>query len=63
MPLAKRRLTVAALVLAAGCGRAASSPPPAAAVGFPSGPLVDLSHTYDGTTIFWPTADAFDLLP
>ena len=28
---------------------------------FPTGDLVDLSHTYDQTTIFWPTADVFRL--
>lgn len=53
--------------LVAGC----SAPPPAgstpataaprAAALFPSGELVDLSHTYDASTIFWPTADAFRL--
>ena len=36
-------------VLMASCSRAAT---PA----FPGGELVDLSHTYDETTIFWPTA-------
>jgi len=71
MPRAKHGLTVAALVLAAGCGQTdtsrtpsgtpAGSPAPAAAAGFPPGSLVDLSHTYDGTTIFWPTADTFHL--
>jgi len=28
---------------------------------FPAGTVVDLSHTYDATTIFWPTADPFRL--
>lgn len=28
---------------------------------FPSGTLVDLSHTYDKTTVFWPTAESFRL--
>ena len=28
---------------------------------FPAGTLVDLSHTYDKTTIFWPTAEPFQL--
>ncbi len=37
---------------------ACSSPPPPA---FPSGEIVDLSHAYDSTTIFWPTADPFRL--
>ena len=44
-------------LLATGC----SSPPPAAVSGFPQGELVDLSHAYDTSTIFWPTADGFRL--
>jgi len=28
---------------------------------FPVGELVDLSHTYDAQTIYWPTADGFRL--
>jgi kynurenine formamidase len=28
---------------------------------FPSGELIDLSHTYDAKTIYWPTADPFRL--
>ena len=28
---------------------------------FPAGELVDLTHTYDQTTIFWPTSDVFRL--
>jgi kynurenine formamidase len=39
-------------------GSACSAPTPAA---FPTGELVDLSHTYDKTTIFWPTAAPFAL--
>ena len=26
-----------------------------------SGTLIDLSHTYDKTTVFWPTAESFRL--
>jgi kynurenine formamidase len=37
----------------------APEPPPAAS--FPGGELVDLSHTYDQSTIFWPTSDTFRL--
>lgn len=48
---------VIALALVAACSRAAT--PPAAP--FPSGDLVDLSHVYDDTTIFWPTSDRFRL--
>ena len=47
---------VAAAVLLAGC-----SPPPPPAAPFPGGELVDLSHTYDQTTLFWPTSDVFRL--
>ena len=42
----------------------APSPAPRASAGpaaFPTGELVDLSHTYDKTTIFWPTAAPFAL--
>jgi kynurenine formamidase len=49
-----------AAVLGAGC--AGPTPVPSAtAAAFPSGTLVDLSHTYDQTTVFWPTAEAFRL--
>jgi kynurenine formamidase len=49
--------------VAAGCTRAqAPAPAPAtAAVTLPAGDLVDLSHTYDASTIFWPTAETFGL--
>ena len=30
-------------------------------VTFPTGELVDLSHTYDSQTIYWPTAEGFQL--
>lgn len=59
-----RGLALLAALLASGCG---VSPTPAAdpaaipAAAFPSGALVDLSHTYDATTVFWPTADVFRL--
>jgi kynurenine formamidase len=46
-----------AALLAAAC----SSPPPPASASFPGGQLVDLSHAYDETTIFWPTAERFRL--
>jgi kynurenine formamidase len=47
------------LIVATACSQ--SAPPPAAPAMFPSGELVDLSHTYDKTTIFWPTAAPFVL--
>jgi kynurenine formamidase len=31
------------------------------AVAFPTGEIVDLSHTYDSQTIYWPTAEGFQL--
>lgn len=40
------------------CSNAPAPPSPAP---FPSGELVDLSHVYDGSTIFWPTSDVFRL--
>ncbi len=52
-------LMTAAVIVAAACSPPA--PSPAAAPVFPAGELVDLSHTYDKTTIFWPTAAAFAL--
>ena len=39
----------------------ACSPGPAAPPAFPAGQLIDLSHAYDATTVFWPTADPFVL--
>ena len=33
-----------------------TAPPP-----FPSGTIVDLSHAYDESTVYWPTADTFQL--
>jgi kynurenine formamidase len=46
-------------IVAVGCTRAEA--PPATAVVLPAGELVDLSHTYDASTIFWPTAEGFAL--
>jgi kynurenine formamidase len=54
-------LCVALLVTAACSPPAPVAPLPAAAPGFPAGEMVDLSHTYDTTTIFWPTAAPFSL--
>jgi kynurenine formamidase len=52
------KFLIPVLVFSAACSRSAPAP---AAVQFPAGDLVDLSHTYDKTTIFWPTADPFRL--
>ena len=53
----RTRLVVCMAAIAAAC----SSPPPSPTAAFPPGEIVDLSHAYDSTTIFWPTADAFRL--
>jgi kynurenine formamidase len=51
----KVRIVTLSIVLAGfGCGR---PQPPA----FPQGEIVDLSHTYDAQTIYWPTAEGFQL--
>ena len=56
------------LTITAGCGSSTPEPEPSpkpatapAAVALPAGNFVDLSHTYDATTIFWPTAETFVL--
>src|SRR6188472_953549 len=48
----------AAIVVATGCTRQAPAPQssPSSSTPFPAGELVDLSHAYDSTTLFWPTA-------
>jgi len=47
-------IALSILILASAC----AAPQPAA---FPRGELVDLSHTYDAQTIYWPTAEGFQL--
>ncbi|HZI78442.1 MAG TPA: cyclase family protein [Vicinamibacterales bacterium] len=61
MPRLHKLVLVALLVLgvAAACSRPA--PPAPVQVTLPAGELVDLSHTYDASTIFWPTAETFAL--
>jgi len=49
---------LAVLVLGSLAAACSSSP---AAVAFPAGEIVDLSHTYDSQTIYWPTAEGFQL--
>ena len=51
-----RVLLVLTALLVIGCSR-----PPDTAPVFPSGPVIDLSHSYDAQTIFWPTAERFRL--
>lgn len=61
---------VVAIVLLAGCrAEPASVPPPdkanappSAAQAFPAGKLVDLTHSFDEETIYWPTEKGFRLL-
>lgn len=61
--LGNRIIQTCAVVLAAALASGCSSPaPPSPALrSFPSEELVDLSHPYDETTIFWPTSDRFRL--
>jgi kynurenine formamidase len=47
-------IALSILIVTAACGR---PEPPV----FPRGELVDLSHTYDAQTIYWPTAEGFQL--
>ena len=54
----RHRLLAVTLLMATACAPSATPPSPPA---FPAGTLVDLSHTYDKTTIFWPTAEPFQL--
>ena len=54
------RLLLLALVVLAGCELAAE-PAPAPTLAFPEGRLVDLTHAYDSSTVYWPTADGFSL--
>jgi kynurenine formamidase len=54
----RHRFPFVLLVLATACSPAAPPPSPTP---FPAGTIVDLSHTYDTTTIFWPTAEPFQL--
>lgn len=53
-----RRAAALTALLAAACSAPA---PPAAPASFPQGALIDLSHAYDDTTIFWPTSERFRL--
>ena len=55
------RTTLFALALALASPSCSPTPVSAPASVFPAGDLVDLSHTFDQSTIFWPTADPFRL--
>jgi len=52
---------LSSLVLTAACAEPVQPPPPEPSPVFPAGELVDLSHTYDAETIFWPNAERFEL--
>jgi len=58
-----RLVALLSFALLAACNSPAPprSAPMTTSAPFPSGLLVDLSHTYDRTTVFWPTADTFRL--
>ncbi|HVH27874.1 MAG TPA: cyclase family protein [Vicinamibacterales bacterium] len=49
-------VTIGAVTIAMAC----AAPGPASSA-FPAGVLVDLSHSYDGSTLYWPTSDTFRL--
>jgi kynurenine formamidase len=48
---------VGVALLVGGC----SSPQSSSSTAFPAGEVVDLSHVFDSSTIFWPTSDTFRL--
>ena len=54
------RLVLVTALVAAGCSPSIPWTSPASN-SWPAGELVDLSHTYDATTVFWPTAEGFRL--
>ena len=51
-------LIAGAVITATGCSQQAPAPQASqsSSTPFPAGELVDLSHAYDSTTLFWPTA-------
>ena len=49
----------AALPLIIAIGACAPAPTPASS--FPGGEIVDLTHTFDQSTLYWPTSDVFRL--
>ena len=54
-----RWFLTASCLLVAACS--AQTPPASSAGRWPEGEVVDLSHTYDSQTVFWPTAESFRL--
>jgi kynurenine formamidase len=59
----KSHLLAAALLfpLLAGCRVESSGPESFPVVSFPDGRLVDLTHPFNAETIYWPTAEGFQL--
>lgn len=55
-----QRSALLLLFTLAACSPPAAPPAPPVPA-FPGGTLVDLSHAYDETTVFWPTAEDFHL--
>jgi kynurenine formamidase len=56
----KRTPIILVAFLTVACSSSSPSGTPGGS-SFPRGQLVDLSHPYDATTIFWPTSDRFRL--
>jgi kynurenine formamidase len=54
----RKPVCLVALLLAAACSSAPPEPPPTV---WPETEIVDLSHAFDETTVFWPTAEPFRL--
>src|SRR5262245_44569830 len=54
----KSAVMAALVVAAAACSRPAGSQ---GVPQWPAGTLIDLSHDYGDTTVYWPTAEAFKL--
>ena len=58
------KLIVLPLLLLVACQPVESPaplPPPAASPSFPAGTVVDLTYAFDEETVYWPTADGFEL--
>jgi kynurenine formamidase len=56
-----RAALLVSILLPACSASAPPTPAPSAPPPFPGGELVDLSHTYDASAIYWPTAEGFKL--
>jgi kynurenine formamidase len=56
------KLTLISIALSAiACGAQPPTPASPSRLALPEGDIVDLSHPYDGQTVFWPTAEGFRL--